>query len=437
MHKINDNMSLYSGGNVKENFDKNYNFMKPKNCLKIEIVENAIIMPFRAPDFGGVFTHDHKLVELSITSNSNFLENRNSDIFYSWGGKFDEELIKSEKLQYIDEEVVHIGPIHGSYGLFLLETLSRMWFFLNDENKKYKITYTDGADNSDYWFKFFELLGLKKEQFVKIEKPVSFKKVIIPEQSFRLSDYMAPEFLDVFNAIKKDVPAAKYEKIYFSKTKWVASTSVFGEKAIEQIFKKNGYKIFYPEKLSIKEQISLLKGCKKFAGIAGTNTHNNLFAADGIECYYLMRTPDICSPQILIDKNKNFKVSYIESFIDIFPTLTTGMPCLVGPTQYLIDFFNDNNFKYSYKTFFRDANKNLWEFIKNYIAYAPNHKTYGGDNYFVDNKLSIREFAGNFNNLLSIYPIGIFENKLGKTTKKIRKTISILGIKISYKKKVK
>ena len=446
-------VAFYASEAYRNNFYKNYEHIKLKDGLKTELIENGLIMPFKNPNYGGVFTQENKLVEFSAVSNSTLMENRDGSIFHSWSGELDNELLEKTTPEFIDKEAVYIGPVHGksSYGLFILEVLSKMWFFLDDKNKKYTITYTQGNGNSDELFEFFELLGLKREQFIKIEKPTKFKKVIVPEQAFRMSDYITKEYFEVIEAIKKQVPASKFKKVYFSKTEWKNATSVFGEKAIEKTFKKNGYKVFYPETLSIKEQISIIKGCEEFAGVMGTNMHNNIFANDEIKCTYLLRTSDMCAAQLLIDKYKRFKVDYVETYIELFPTLTTGMPCFIGLTPYLRRFLDKENFKYNICDFTSGLNKNFFKFLDRYYSNAKNHITFGQTKKFGEQNVSVSEICNNLEYLFSIYPAKSFIKRgLGVSDKifsvykyrddetQIKRTIiTILGIQISYKKSFK
>lgn len=46
-----------------------------------------------------------------------------------------------------------------------------------------------------------------------------------------------------------------------------------GEAYIEDVFRKNGFKILHPESMSLREQIAYLKGAKTVAGVIGTATH--------------------------------------------------------------------------------------------------------------------------------------------------------------------
>lgn len=406
---------LYTNDEFKKEYDKNFNFAAIKaDDLSLDYFENVLIMPYKnsfkdgvelLPHFGGVFDENFDLIEQSVQTYSNFLGGSKGEIKKAYG-RIDDDLKESPR-DYIDEEVVFIGKAYGiyQYGHFLLETLSRLWFFLDGDqevNSKYKICYISGENPNDEpsecFFELFELFGLKKEQFVRIDRPTSCKKVIIPEQSFRLSDYAHKKYLEVINKIKENVTAAKYEKIYFSRSRHTGAAQTFGEKQIENVFKKNGYKVFYPERLGIKDQISLLKGCKKFAGVAGTALHNALFAEDGIECIYINRSMDVCSPQLLIDKLKSFNIYFVDSYLSILPVYFCCNPYLLGLNENLEKFFQDFKFKYKSKYFYKDFSANVTKFLELWAYENGNRK-------FISGQISADEIILNLNKIFATYPI--------------------------------
>ncbi|MCQ2741610.1 MAG: glycosyltransferase 61 family protein, partial [Alphaproteobacteria bacterium] len=62
-----------------------------------------------------------------------------------------------------------------------------------------------------------------------------------------------------------------------------------GEKEIEKVFKQNGYKIVYPEKLTLKNQIKCMGNAKEIVGVSGTGMHMALFAEKGTKITVLER----------------------------------------------------------------------------------------------------------------------------------------------------
>ncbi len=87
-----------------------------------------------------------------------------------------------------------------------------------------------------------------------------------------------------FDRIVKRVEAAGYDKVYLSKNKWTGlDFQCFDEEKLEQAFRMNGYHVVYPEKMTLKEQIAVLKGASEIAAPAGTLAHNILFAHPPLE----------------------------------------------------------------------------------------------------------------------------------------------------------
>ena len=124
-----------------------------------------------------------------------------------------------------------------------------------------------------------ELFGIKKENLINIKEITQAKEIIIPQCSMPVfENKWAKEFDKVVEKIKENVKSKNYKKVYLSRSKLPQSMKTYGEEKIEKQFKKNGFKIIYPERYSIKEQIAILKDCEFLAGTIGSNMHNAIFA---------------------------------------------------------------------------------------------------------------------------------------------------------------
>ncbi|MDR3049818.1 MAG: glycosyltransferase 61 family protein [Elusimicrobiota bacterium] len=146
-----------------------------------------------------------------------------------------------------------------------------------------------------------------------------------------------------------------------SRTKLSGSKFVIGEKEIEKIFKNNGFKIIYPEQLTIRQQIGLMKNCKHLAGIVGTALHLSLFAKNGIEITVIYRTEDIFRAQIKINEMKNFKCNYVDAHINFPERFNVKFPFAVSDKKiytqkYLMDMGFIPKFKINDVDFLKDIN---------------------------------------------------------------------------------
>ncbi|MCL1892061.1 MAG: glycosyltransferase family 61 protein [Alphaproteobacteria bacterium] len=252
---------------------------------------------------------------------------------------------RSKYADYIDEDVVLLGHAELHFGHFLADSLSRAWTAMDSKYKNKTFAVAAHAPLAAFAAEFYKLMGIKK--LLVITKRTTFRNLIIPESSFDYIKNIAnKKYADTFNKIGETVAPAGFDKIYLSRTKFYKNP-VIGEKRIERIFAQNGYEIIYPETLPLRQQIALVKGATHIAGVQGTALHLSLFARDGANLICLHRNNSILTMQILIDKLKNLKSAYIDCSIDPYSKRKNTCPaCIIGITENLARFFDDNGFKW-------------------------------------------------------------------------------------------
>lgn len=360
------------------NKDNEYQHIN-NNDLQVEYVEQGIIYPIEFShtnteednQYGGVCDKDNVFVELS----------KNTRIHRDFHNPYKNWYIganpnvKVDDIDYINEEVVFIGAMHGHFGHFLFESLNRLWYFLENGNKKYKAAFILSTNFPNK--KFLDLLilfGLKEENLIHIKKPTRFKNVIVPEPSYYLNSTCHPKFKEIIETISKNVTArcknVKIDKkIYFSK-KHIGNKRALGEKIIAEDFKKNGYKIVYPESLSMHDYVMLLSQCKSLVCTSATNAHNCIFLPDNSEIIILERSNHIHYIQTMIDQIFNLNTTYIQCHKNILPVSYSAGPFLLDRTNHLIDFYKDRKMK-------RDKKNNLgisdiYDFLKQWANLYQN-----------------------------------------------------------------
>jgi capsular polysaccharide biosynthesis protein len=284
-------------------------------------------------------------------------------------------LVQESSIKYIDEEVIFLGALSGHYGHFILEGLSRLWPFLDKESKQKKAVFISEVKNNKF-LDLFELFGLKKENLIEINKTTRFKSIIIPEPSIRLHDYYHSKYKDTIDEIKKKIKPTVLDKVYFSKN-YSKSGRAIGETVIQKVFVKNGYKIFYPEKMSLYETLSVMKGCMKFVASSGTNFHNSIFLNDGAECVCLNRSAHFHPIQTMIDKMRKLNVTYIDVYLTSSHESFGNAPCFMGSTKHLINYLQKSGLNYSHRNLFLEKIMRFFEykwFITYRLLYIYLHK---------------------------------------------------------------
>lgn len=316
--------------------------------LEVLQVNNGIVHPLTSyredsnQTSGGVTDENSKFIELSLTkrvSPPNF-----SCEFTDWYCGCSQNF-QLEEADYVDEDVVFLGALSSHYGHFITEGLARLWFFLDAKNQHYKGVYISDSRNNKFTdcFKFF---GIKDQNFLEITKPTRFRSVIVPEQSIRLHDFYHLKYKQTIDKIKEKIVAAQYTKVFFSKAKSGSGRGI-GELPIQTVFEKNGFTIFYPEKMSMYETISVLKGCDEFVATSGTNIHNSVFMDDGKAIVCLNRSAHFHPLQIMIDHMKSLKTTYIDVFMFSTDDNFGDAPCFVAITSFLRKYFNNKNYSYN------------------------------------------------------------------------------------------
>ena len=321
-----------------------------KSDLKILSVPNGFIHPLELSEtleaenfeYGGVTDEALNFIDISLTK-------RVSPIgmgldFNQWYQGAN-PAINISGVPYVDETVIFLGAIPKHYGHFILEGLSRLWACLDSDRKKLRCVFIS-SDGPDLFNECFELFGIDKGLLNKITQPTQFREIIIPEPSIRLHDYFHIKYKETVDRIKEAVPAGDCKNVYFSKFKRKNSRAI-GEPSIEDVFKKNGFKIFYPEQMTMIETISTLKGCDQFVATSGTNIHNSIFMNDRKKIICLNRSAHFHPIQIMIDRMRFFDAIYIDAFLSPEPQNFSAGPFILGPTIYAINFFESQHYRFN------------------------------------------------------------------------------------------
>jgi hypothetical protein len=337
-----------------------------KRPLEVVTVDNGIVHPLdmaqsgavESRQYGGVTDHEFKFIPVSLTSRvspPNF-----SYKFEDWYLGAKPDLVVAD-IPYLDEDVIFIGAMPKHYGHFILEGLSRLWFFLDRANLKYRSVYIS-EDTSETFFDFLKYFGLKDVNILRISTPTQFRSVIVPEQSIRLHDYFHGMYRSTIDQIKSNVTPSKYDKVFFSKRESRNQRAV-GESSNDAAFVQNGFHIFYPEKMSVYETISVLSGCTTFVATSGTNIHNSMFMDNGTDIICLNRSAHFHPIQIMIDRLRDFNAVYVDTFLFSSKASFGDSPCLIAPTRHLFRFMKSRKIEYRRMDFYRRFPRYLCIFL--------------------------------------------------------------------------
>ena len=312
--------------------NRNY---KRKEPLCVEIIKDAIILPQKSTynttlsytwmGVGGILNKEGEFIELSGIPG--FGENEGKMVF---GGKYNYDKID----EFLDEEILYMGPFQPHWGHFLLEYCTRLWYYIKFQ-PDIRIAYCgfncEPDSIRDNFLDFLELLGIHKEQLIDIRKVTKIRKVIIPEQAFLRDKYFTDEYRMLIDYAYKNIGELNlvpYNKVYFTRVGY-ANARERGEKEIRDIFEKNGYACLAPENLSVAEQMFYVRNCKEFVVIPGGSSMNGVFASNNTKRIYIKKAylPELPGDVFQIDQITQASQSI---FIDCYFKPYSWLPIAYG-----------------------------------------------------------------------------------------------------------
>lgn len=348
-----------------ENSGKDY--LDSKEC-SAEVISGGIILPYQRPEEGeGISAGGGVLYEDGSWAQNSAQRIVGAEIDHGYP-------VNKVECQNVDKKVVYFGAYHPHWGHFLAEQVGRCWYLAQhpEEAADIWVAYVRKNDIckspiSGNYLEFLELLGIKKEHVIEVEKPTRFREIILPELSCRMGAYYKKEYKETFDVIRDAVVLDNktYSKIYFTrlKSKEYRGTQL-GEKSIEKFYRKNGFNTVAPEHLSLREQIWLLKHCKELAAISGTLPHNILFANDNIKVTIVNRDIVINPYQIQINQIRNAEVTYVDACVALLPVFAGG-PYLIMMNDNVIKYAEENHMKHkkNYESMLGIHVKLAWYFL--------------------------------------------------------------------------
>ena len=110
--------------------------------------------------------------------------------------------------EYRDEKVVYCGYMIAHWGHFLVEGVTRLWYFLENDPTvdKYVFALDEGEirEIKGNYKEFFNLLGIwDKLEF--INKPITYREVIVPDMAFRRWGAYSPKYLRIVDTVAANV----------------------------------------------------------------------------------------------------------------------------------------------------------------------------------------------------------------------------------------
>ncbi len=256
-----------------------------------------------------------------------------------------------ENPEYRDEKVVYCGYLVNHWGHFLIEGVTRLWYFLEKDSTidKY-VFFLDEQEQREIKGNYRIFLELLKiwDKLEIINKPITYREVIVPERGIVCLESYTPKLTKVFDAVAENViPQPDWdtpEKIFYSRSQFAKGLQFeFGFASIDNFFEKNGYKVLYPEKVPLDRMIHYIRNSQVVASLSGSLPHNMLFANQGqkLECVERLVISD--DNQTDVNRMRELDVTYIDANIPLYPVDFVG-PFVMGYTEELRRFAEDRGY---------------------------------------------------------------------------------------------
>lgn len=322
----------------KDYYEKN-NF---EDCI---IADNAFILPTKKK----VDENDNIYFEGGVVDNKmNFVKNSQFYRANKGGSLLGSYQFSPNDAEYIDADVLYAGVLINHFGHFLVEGLSRLWYWCENVDKNLHIAFLMPKNQPIFpqFWEFMNLLGIDRNKVHIIKKVTKFNKIYVPYQAHVLDTSYNEKFTIPYRHISSKVSAKNKEKYYISRSKFKGGTLCLGEYLFENMYKKNGFKIVHPEKLSLKEQIYVMKNASELAGISGTGMHMALFADDNIDITILERTDNPVPEQAIINQAIKANAYYVGVNVNPFPTDHSVGPTLLTINEAMASYCDAKKLRY-------------------------------------------------------------------------------------------
>ena len=312
--------------------------LEVRETLEVWQGENATLLPVRKDSQlqfgrGGVVDKDGNYIDLSCIPQR---------VQYAYD---------FQNPEYRDQKVVYCGYMVNHWGHFLIEGVCRLWYFLEQDPTIDKYVFLlDENEEREIRGNYREFLQLLKiwDKLEFINKPTTFREVLVPELALKCHTYYCPKLREMFDVVADNVvvdPSWKtYDKIFYSRSQLAKGIPFeFGFDMLDSFFAQNGYTILYPEKVPLGEMIHYIRNSKVVASISGSLPHNMFFGRNGQKVEIIERCTINDDNQVDVNRIRELHVVPIDANIPVYPINFVG-PFIMGYTPEMQRFSEDNGY---------------------------------------------------------------------------------------------
>lgn len=209
--------------------------------------------------------------------------------------------------EHIDEAIFG-GVLFGGYGHILLESLNRLWYASRRPDLDILFAALPGREGKSEWMllkAFTQLLGINPDRLKIVTQTVSISRLHVPQPGLELGLRTSLEYIDfirtALQASLAETPQCE-PFAYISRSRLQGLVrKPFGEPALEDAILASGNALYWPEQLSLTDQVRAFNAHPAYGGFIGSHLHNLMlrFADGPVDCVYLCsQTPNVNFLQI-------------------------------------------------------------------------------------------------------------------------------------------
>ncbi|SDC49365.1 Protein of unknown function [Sphingomonas sp. YR710] len=193
----------------------------------------------------------------------------------------------------IDRPAIYVEMLWGHFGHALVEGLARLWPLAAEcpiDPKDYLfVGFGRGIRHSHapkWLVSMFAELGIDfDKQVIFVDRPMQFKQLIVPKRLSPILSRPGIEADDLFIHLGRKIGSrSKIEdgpkKIFLSRSalplEMRGLPSSQGER-LDRLFESMQYTVVHPQKLSLPDQVALVRGAQYIVGCAGSQLHLSVF----------------------------------------------------------------------------------------------------------------------------------------------------------------
>jgi hypothetical protein len=185
---------------------------------------------------------------------------------------------------WLTGRTLYLGPCMNHYGHFITEGLSRYWkqdIGPVDHVVAYPFMHNGGTIQiEDFHRHLAGLLDVPIDRMASLRSQTVFDEIVVPEQLWVTNVHVNAHMRSVYERIRARHAGRKSSgRLILSR---VASKRLGNPLAVEEIFASFGFRVIYPERTPIAEQLALYANCEVLASLSGSGMHNCLFARPGL-----------------------------------------------------------------------------------------------------------------------------------------------------------